>query len=120
MVYQFHHHFAVLRTSLRLPRLKNNEVRIAQHMISCTEPRKSLGTWLREISSCSSLTYLPGPAWVLLSKICQDFFLSSVCHLGTPILLFLPHNEDGKANKGNEGATNAYHGKHPIVDLTII
>ena len=42
-----------------------------------TEPRKSLGTWLREISSCSSLTFLPGPAWVLLSKICKDF-LSSV------------------------------------------
>ena len=40
--------------------------------------------------------------------------------LGTLILLFLPHNEDGKANKGNEGTANAYHGKHPIVDLTII
>ena len=26
------------------------------------EPRKSLGTWLREISSCSCLTFLPGPA----------------------------------------------------------
>ena len=39
-----------------------------------TEPRKSLGTWLREISSCSCLTFLPGPAWVLLSKICKDFF----------------------------------------------
>ena len=38
-----------------------------------TEPGKSLGTWLREISSCSCLTFLPGPAWVLLSKICQDF-----------------------------------------------
>ena len=33
---------------------------------------------------------------------------------------FLPHNEDGKANKGNEGTSNAYHGKHPIVDLTVI
>ena len=30
-------------------------------------------TWLREISSCSSLTALPGPAWVLLSKICILF-----------------------------------------------
>ena len=39
-----------------------------------TEPRKSLGTWLREISPCSCLTVLPGPAWVLLSKICKDFF----------------------------------------------
>ena len=40
----------------------------------CTEPRKSLGTWLREMSSCSCLTFLPGPALVLLSKICKDFF----------------------------------------------
>ena len=40
----------------------------------CTEPRKSLGTWLREICSCSCLTFMPGPAWVLLSKICKDFF----------------------------------------------
>ena len=35
---------------------------------------KSLGKWLREISSSSCLTFLQGPAWVLLSKICQDFF----------------------------------------------
>ena len=40
----------------------------------CTEPIKSLGTWLRAISSCSCLTVLPGPAWVLLSKICKDIF----------------------------------------------
>ena len=39
-----------------------------------TEPRNSLGTWLREISSCSCLTFLRGPAWVLLSMICKDFF----------------------------------------------
>ena len=26
------------------------------------------------MSSCSCLTFLPGPAWVLLSKICKDFF----------------------------------------------
>ena len=30
-------------------------------------------TWFGEISSCSSLTALPGPAWVLLSKICKPF-----------------------------------------------
>ena len=29
---------------------------------------------MREISSCSCLTFLPGLAWVLLSKICKDFF----------------------------------------------
>ena len=33
-----------------------------------------LGTWLRDISSWSCLTFLPGPAWVLLSKICKYFF----------------------------------------------
>ena len=31
---------------------------------------KRLGTWLREISSCSCLTVLPGTAWLLLNKIC--------------------------------------------------
>ena len=41
-----------------------------------TELRKSLGTWLREISSCSWLTFVPGPAWVLLSKIYKVFFSS--------------------------------------------
>ena len=30
-------------------------------------------TWLREFSSCSCLTALPGPAWVLLSKIYIPF-----------------------------------------------
>ena len=30
-------------------------------------------TWLGEISTCSCLTALPGPAWVLLSKICKPF-----------------------------------------------
>ena len=29
--------------------------------------------WFGEISSYSSLTALPGPAWVLLSKICKPF-----------------------------------------------
>ena len=48
-----------------------------------TEPRKSLGTWLREISSCSCLTFLPGPAWVLLSKICKEFLGSVVLILKT-------------------------------------
>ena len=31
-------------------------------------------TWLRQISSCSYLPALPGPAWVLLSKIYIPFF----------------------------------------------
>ena len=32
------------------------------------------GTWLRDISSCYCLTFLPGPAWLQLSKICKPFF----------------------------------------------
>ena len=31
-------------------------------------------TWLRDISSCSCLTFLPGPAWLLLNKICKPLF----------------------------------------------
>ena len=34
----------------------------------CTERQIKVCMWLREISSCSCLTFLPGPAWVLLSK----------------------------------------------------
>ena len=37
-----------------------------------TEMRYNLCTWLGEISSCSCLTVLPGPAWVLLNKICKE------------------------------------------------
>ena len=48
------------------------------HVLMCTEPRKSLCTWLREIVSCSCLTFLPGPLWVLLRQICKDFFSASV------------------------------------------
>ena len=36
-----------------------------------TEMRFNLCTWLGEISSCSFLTVLPGPAWVLLNKFCK-------------------------------------------------
>ena len=37
-----------------------------------TEMRFILCTWFGEISSCSCLTALPGPAWVLLNKICKE------------------------------------------------
>ena len=36
--------------------------------------KKGLYTWLREISSCSRLTFLPGPAWLLLNKVCKPLF----------------------------------------------
>ena len=42
--------------------------------VKSTGPPEKVCTWFREISSCSCLTVLPGPAWVLLSKICKDFF----------------------------------------------
>ena len=40
-----------------------------------TEPGIRACTWLREISSCSCFTVLPGPAWVLLSKTNKPLFL---------------------------------------------
>ena len=61
------------RNSDRLRRMSPESEDSPKHSRN-TEPRKSLGTWLRDISSCSCLTFLPGPAWVLLSKIWQDFF----------------------------------------------
>ena len=39
-----------------------------------TERQIKVCTWLREICSCSCLTVLPGPAWVLLSKTCKPYF----------------------------------------------
>ena len=36
-----------------------------------TEMRFVLCTWLGEISSCSFLTVLPEPTWVLLNKFCK-------------------------------------------------
>ena len=37
-----------------------------------TEMRFILCTWFGEIYSCSCLTVLPGPAWVLLNKIYKE------------------------------------------------
>ena len=34
---------------------------------------KKACTWLRENISCSSLIFLPGPAWVLLGEIYKPF-----------------------------------------------
>ena len=43
-----------------------------RHCSLSTEMRFNLCTWLGEFSSCSCLTVLPGPARVLLNKICKD------------------------------------------------
>ena len=47
--------------------------RLFRHEV-CTEGEIKVCTWLREISSCSCLTVLPGPAWVLLSKTYKPLF----------------------------------------------
>ena len=39
-----------------------------------TRRRLDVGAWLREISSCSCLTALPCPAWVLLSETNKPLF----------------------------------------------
>ena len=39
-----------------------------QRSVYYTGHPENVCTWLREISCCSCLTVLPGPAWVLLSK----------------------------------------------------
>ena len=44
------------------------------YKVKSTELRRSLCTWLWEIGFCCCLTSLPGPAWLLLNKICKDFF----------------------------------------------
>ena len=45
-------------------------------VLSCknTEPWIKVCTWLWEVSSCSCLTVVPGPAWLLLNKICIPLF----------------------------------------------
>ena len=54
-----------------------------RHSRRCTEVPKMVCTCLREICSCSCLPILPGPAWVLLSKIYRLFLraLDRVIHL---------------------------------------
>ena len=47
-----------------------------------TEGEIKVCTWLREICSCSCLTVLPGPAWVLLNKICKEYISSLYIHVG--------------------------------------
>ena len=42
----------------------------------CTEMRFIPCTWFGEFCSCCSLTALPGPAWVLLNKICKELISS--------------------------------------------
>ena len=47
----------------QMGKLRNE--RQGSNIENSTEPRKSLGTWLREISSCSCLTFLPSPGCCL-------------------------------------------------------
>ena len=43
-----------------------------------TEAGKMACTWFGEIPSCCSLTFLLGPAWVLLTYVLQTIFSSTV------------------------------------------
>ena len=51
-------------------------------VILTTEGVIKVCTWLREISSCSCLTVLPGPAWVLLIKTCSPLLTPLYTHSG--------------------------------------
>ena len=59
--------------------------------LSTTEPGIKACTWLREIPSCSCLTVLPGPAWVLPSKTNKPLF--------TPLYSFSQINNAFLSNK---------------------
>ena len=41
--------------------------------ITCTEAPEKAYAWLGELSLSTCLTFLPGPAWVLLSKTYKPF-----------------------------------------------
>ena len=53
-----------------------------------------VGTWLGEICSCSTLTVLPGSAWVLLNKICQP--LPTFFHISVVLLPLTVHPTKGR------------------------
>ena len=49
-------------------------------------------TWLREFSSCSCVPSLPGPAWVLLSKIYKPFAGSLYIRVPENLLISFFHS----------------------------
>ena len=55
-----------------------------------TRKRIMVGTWLREISSCSYLTVLSGFAWVLQNKIYQSFFSPLYLQTSTKVGFQIP------------------------------
>ena len=63
---------------IRVLLIKHTECTGLQIKYSTKAPEKAC-TWLGEISSCSYLAYLPGPAWVLLSKISKPIPGSLYC-----------------------------------------
>ena len=54
------HLFAFIGKVVSLAHVSNTE----REKKVCTEPRKKVGTWLRDISSWTCLVFLPGPAWL--------------------------------------------------------
>ena len=73
---------------------------------------KKFGTWLREISSCSCLTFLPDPAWVQLSKICKDFFSALYMYFDL-IVLFQLLEVSAKMKSAGIKVTNVGTGSTP-------
>ena len=65
----------------------------------------------------SSTSPLPALCWCI---VMQQFQYKHQAGWGDAAYDYSPHNKDGKTNKGNESTPNAYHSKHPIVDLIII
>ena len=58
----------------------NTSIFLTLSFLTYTERQIKVCTWLREISSCSCLTALPGPAWVLLSKTYKPLFTPLYVH----------------------------------------
>ena len=72
-VFQFRYMFVPMRKKTYHKEWEGKvDVYFNQRIIHTTEMRFILCTWLGEISSCSCLAVLPGPAWVLLNKICKE------------------------------------------------
>ena len=55
-------------------RRTRGRTRFSLTLVVNTEPEVMICTWLGETASCSCLTALPGPVWVLRSKICLPLF----------------------------------------------
>ena len=74
----YEHQFKV-EARIKLCRRIILNVEFHRNALSFTEGKIKVCTWLREISSCSCLTELPGPARVLLSKTNKPLLTPLYC-----------------------------------------